>query len=259
MELRDALAPVAWGGSGETESTWVTALATISSGLTAQSRVCADGGFYNTPSPFPGVNGGTFSYRRPLAWSHAVRRTQIGLATRASAVIDGAYSTIVVNPGSDPQDGFIYHDERVNPGLNAARIGSAQTWPKQGAGFYQCQEPLLSPLTSQFTELVIGNLVDSASDICYATGVQIVNSQLLVQPNGTLDPTFRNNLQAKIQAALQQGLVAVQPGIASAVTATISASYNVLANSNVPIAVTATPYGYATAVSFVINLNTAGI
>jgi hypothetical protein len=235
----------------------MTSLAATSAALVAQPRICAGGGNYNTPSPFPGVGAGSFSYRRPGTWSQAVRRTQIGLTTRASAVIDGAYSTIAVNPATDPGDGFVYHDERVTPGLEVARIATMQTWPKQGAGFYQCQEPLLSALTSQFTELIIGNLVDAASDICYAVGVQIVNSALVCLPSGVLDPVFRNGLQAKIQAALQQGLVA--SGLCSAVTATISPSYNVLANSNVPIVVVVTPDAQATEVSFNVNLNTAGL
>lgn len=259
VELRDALAPVAWGGSGETEATWMAALETTASGLTAQSRVCAGGGQYNTPSPYPAVNGGTFSYRRPGTWSQAVLRTLIGLSTRASAVINGAYSTIAVNPATDPLDGFIYHDERINPGLNTARIAALQTWPKQGAGFFQCQEPLLSPISSQYTELVIGNVVDAACDICYAVGLPIVNSALIVQANGTLDPTVRNNLQAKIQNALQQGLIGPTPPLASKVIAQISSSWNVLSTGLVPVVVTVTPVGYADAISFTINLNTAGM
>ena len=46
------------------------------------------------------------------------------------------------------------------------------TWPKKGAGFFQCQEPLLSAPGSQFVELVIGNVLDAACDIGYAAGVE---------------------------------------------------------------------------------------
>jgi hypothetical protein len=258
-ELVDALVPTAWGGSGQTEAAWIAALQTEASGLIAQPRVCAGAGQYNTPSPYPGVGAGSFSYRRPGTWSQAVRRTQIGLATRAGAVIDGAYSTIVVNPQTDPADGFVYHDERVTPGLNASRIATLQTWPKQGAGFYQCQEPLLSPTTSQFTELVLGNVVDAACDIAYAQGVQWVSSSLVVQANGTLDPVARNNLQSQIQNALQQGLVAQTPGLASSVVAVVSKTANVLATGNIPVTITVTPFGYANAVTFTINLNTSGV
>jgi hypothetical protein len=253
VELRDALQPVAWGGSGETEATWMAALATISSGEVAQPRVCADGGYYNTPSPFANAAGGTPSYRRPIAWSHAVRRTQVGLQTRAGRVKDGPYSTIVVNPASDPTDGFIYHDERVNPGLNAARIGSALTWPKKGQGFFQCQEPLLSAPGSQFTEIVIGNVLDAACDIGYAAGVEEVSDNLQVQSNGTLDPVALNQFQGTIQNALNQGMI--QTPLVSSVTAVVSATQNVLATGIIPITITVEPMAYANNISETVNLS----
>ena len=254
LELRDAAQPVAWGGSGETEATWMAALATQVSGDAAQPRICADGGYYNTPSPFANASGGSPSYRRPLAWSHAVRRTQVGLATRAGRVKDGPYSTIVVNPASDPTDGFIYHDERVTPGLNAARIGSALTWPKKGQGFFQCQEPLLSAPGSQFTEIVIGNVLDAACDIGYAAGVEEVSDNLKVQGNGTLDPVALNVFQGTIQTAENEGLI--QTPLVSAVTVTVSKTQNVLATGIIPVTISVLPQAYANNIQETINLQT---
>jgi hypothetical protein len=254
LELRDALQPTAWGGSGETEAAWLAALATLASGETAQPRVCVDGGFYNTPSPYANAAGGAPAYRRPLAWSHAVRRTQIMLQRRAGRVKDGPYSTITVNAASDPGDGFIYHDERVTPGLNAARIGSALTWPKKGASFFQCQEPLLSAPGSQFTELVIGNVLDAACDIGYAAGVEEVSDDLLTQSNGTLDPVALNTFQGDIQIALNEGMI--QTPLVSQVTAVVSKTQNVDATGIVPVTISVLPRGYVNAVAETINLST---
>jgi hypothetical protein len=260
VELRDALDPVAYGGAGETEATWMAALATIASGEVAQARICADGGYYNTPSPYANATGGTPSYRRSLAWSHAVRRTGAGmltgnpLATRAGRVKDGPYGTIAVNPASDPGDGFIYHDERVTPGLNAARIGSAQTWPKKGAGFFQCQEPLLSAPGSQFVEVVIGNVLDAACDIGYAAGVEEVSDNLQLQANGTLNTVALNQFQGNIQGALSAGLV--KTPLVSAVTTVVSPTQNVATSGNIPITISVLPFGYVNAVSETINLST---
>ena len=256
VELRDALAPTAWGGSGETEATWIAALATAMSGLTAQPRVCPDGGYYNTPSPFANPAGGLPSYRRPLAWSHAVRRTQISLQRRAGRVKDGPYSTITVSAATDPTDGFIYHDERVNPGLNAARIGSGMTWPKKGAGFFHCQEPLLAAPGSQFVELAIGNVLDVACDIGYAAGVEEVSDDLLTQANGTLDPVALNTFQADIQQAENQGMI--QTPLVSKVTVTVSATANVNATGIIPVTVSVLPRGYVNAVAETINLSQGG-
>lgn len=251
VELRDALQPTAWGGSGETESAWMTALGTFVAGTTAP-RVDADGGYYNMPSAFANQAGGLPAYRRPLAWAHAVRRTQIPLQRRSGRVKDGPLANIAVNPSSDPADGFIYHDERVTPGLNAARIGSAMTWPKKGAGFFQCQEALLCAPGSQFTEIVIGNVLDVACAIGYAAGVEEVSDDLLLQANGTLDPTARTVFQAKIQQALDQGMV--QTPLVSSVTAIVSPTANVRDTGNIPVTITVNPRGYVNAISETINL-----
>lgn len=253
VELRDALAPAAWGGSGETEATWMTALGTFVAGNAAQPRIAADAGHYNQPSAFANQAGGLPSYRRPLAWAHAVRRTQVSLQRRAGRVKDGPYANIVVNPQTDPADGFIYHDERTTPGLNAARIGSALTWPKKGAGFFQCQEPLLSAPGSQFTELAIGNVLDVACDIAYATGVEEVSDDLQAQKNGTLDPVALNTFQGSIQNALDQGMI--QTPLVSNVTALVSTTANVVATGIIPVTVTVEPRAYANAISEQINLS----
>lgn len=255
-ELRDALAPTVWGGSGETEAAWMTVLETFVSGDAAQPRVCADAGHYNTPSAYANAAGGLPSYRRPLAWSHAVRRTQIGLQTRAGRVKDGPYSNIVVNPSSDPGDGFIYHDERVTPGLNAARIGAALTWPKKGLGFFQCQEPLLSAPGSQFTELVIGNVLDVACDIGYAAGVEEVSDNLQLASNGTLAPVALNQFQGGIQIALNEGMI--QTPLVSSVTAIVSPTANVGQTGIVPLTISVQPDGYVNAISETIGLSAGG-
>jgi hypothetical protein len=182
-----------------------------------------------------------------------VRRTEVGLATRAGRVKDGPYSNISVNPASDPSDGFIYHDERVTPGLNAARIGSAMTWPKKGQGFFQCQEPLLSANGSQFTEIVIGNVLDAACDIAYAAGVEEVSDNLQVQANGTLEPVTLNTFQGEIQNALNEGLV--QTPLVSSVTAVVSKTQNVLGTGVIPVTITVTPLAYANSISETINLS----
>ena len=82
-------------------------------------------------------------------------------------------------------------------------------------------------------------------------------SALVVAPNGTLDPVARNNLQSKIQKALQDGLIA--GGLASSVLAVVSKMANVLSTGNIPVTITVTPFGYANSVTFTINLNTQGI
>jgi hypothetical protein len=257
-----------WGGSTETEATWISALTTALAGTTAP-RVCADGGYYNIPSPYANAAFGQPVYRRPLAWAHAAKRTTIPLQRRAGRVKDGPYGTgpepaILVNPATDPTDGFVYHDERVTPGLAAGRVASAWTVPLKGQGFFQGGsapsgnnggEPLLSAAGSQFTELVIGNALDAACDIAAAFGIQEVSDDLLLQPNGTLNAADQQQLQQGLQQALNAGLVAV--GAVSSVTGTIVTS-NVQATGAIPITVAVQPRGYVNTVSETISIAYGG-
>ncbi len=256
VELRDAKTPTAWGGSGETEAAWISALQTAVLGLAAQPRVCADGGHYHMGSAYANASFGTPEYRRSLAWAHAVIRTQIKLEQRAGRVKNAnqPYSQIDVNPATNPGDGFVYHDERTTPGLAAARISCAMTWPKKGAGFYHCTEPLLCAPGSQQAELVLGNVLDAACDIAYAQGVESVSDDLLLQANGTLDPVALNLLQGDIQQQLTQGLTA--PSYVSLVTATVSPTQNVLETGIIPVTVSVVPKGYVNAMTENISLST---
>lgn len=258
VELRDVKAPVAWGGSGETEAAWISALQTATSGLVAQPRVCPDGPYYNMQSAYANASFGTPEYRRPLAWAHAVIRTQIKLEQRAGRVknTNQPYSQINVNPATDPGDGFVYHDERTTPGLAAARIGSGMTWPKKGKGFFHCTEPLLCAPGSQQSELAIGNVLDAACDIAYATGVEEVSDDLLTQANGTLDPVEKNKLQNTIQQALTQGLTA--PSYVSAVTATVDGTADVDDTGIIPITVAVQRKAYVDKMQETVLLSTGG-
>ena len=254
VELRDALTPTTYGGAGETEATWIAALATVTSSLTAQVRVCAGGGHYNTPSPFATPDSGAPSYRRPATWSQAVRRTQIQRQRRAGRVLDNPLSTISVLP-QDAQDGFIYHDERSTPGLNASRIMTLMTWPLKGTGFFVCQENLLSPSGSQFTELAIGNVLDDACSISYQIGVDQVSNDVPLAPNGTLDPVFLNTLQADINNELKTLLVNTSE--VSAVFATLNPLWNVQTTGTIPITVAVQPKGYVNAITTTIFIQVA--
>lgn len=251
VDARDVGAPTAWGGSGETEVAWSAAIVTNYSALDAK-RICPTAGYYNTPSPYPNLAAGAPAYRRPLGWSLAVRRTQIPLQRRAGRVKDGSLSNIQVNPSVDPSDGFVYHDERTSPGLTAARFAAAITWPKK-PGFYSAIESLMSAPGSQFTELVLGNVIDVACDIGYATGVEEVSDDLRLTKSGTLYPTDALGIQAKIDSALAEGMTNV--AMVSDATSSVSQTANVLATQTIPIAISVLPRGYVNHIVETINLD----
>lgn len=253
-EARDLAAPTAWGGSGETEVAWMNSLATSFSATSAR-RVLVAGGWYNMQSAYPNTPVGLPFYRRALGWAEAVRRTQIGPQRQSSRVKDGALANIFVNPAKDPSDGFVYHDERVTPGLDAARFMSARTWPRQQAGFYATNEPLMSPAGSQFTRLVLGNIIDIACDVGYATGVALIGDDLRLQSNGTLYKNDALTLQNGIQT--QEDSALVNTNFASDVTVSVNQMQNVSLTSTIPVTITVQPRGYVDTVTETIGLQVA--
>lgn len=252
LASRDASPSSSWGGTGETEVTWTNSLESTFGAVTAR-RVVVAAGYYNTPSVLPNVVAGTPSYRRSLAWDDALRRMQVAPQTRGGQVNLGALASIVVDPNNDPLDGFIYHDERVNPGLTGARFMAAMTWPKF-PGFFVAQEPLFSPVGSTITELVLGNVVDIASDIVYEEGALTVSANYKVLSTGALTPQSIAAISGDIQSGLTSQMTNV--GQVSSVTLYIDPNANVLSLGYIQVQVTILPLFYVNAIVFTINLAT---
>lgn len=240
LSARDASPPAIWGGTGETEAAWLAAIQSDYSATSAK-RICANGGFYNMPSAFPNPVGGSPSYRRALAWALSPREVTIPPQRHAGRVRDGSLQNIVINPTTDPTDGFIYHDERLNPGLDAARFTSART--RIGLpGFYIVNPNLMSPLGSVFTILPLGNVMDVACSIVHQVGQQIINSDIRLNPNGTI---YENEALA-IESDLYGNIKAqmIDTSEISSATVTVNRTNNILATSIVKVSVTIVARGY---------------
>lgn len=244
VTLRDTSGPASFGGSGESESAWITALGLISSVTTGNNglRVCPNAGYYNTPSAFPLALTGSSSYRRPLAWSLAAREVAIPPQRHAGRVRDGALSTIVVNPATDPQDGFVYHDDSVNPGIDALRITSARTRRGLGTAFFIVNPNLSSTPGSGFTILPLGLVMDRACTIVHEVGQQVINEDLRLQPSGVLVENDAKAIEDALGTALSTRMVAAN--MISGFTVKADRTTNVRALSEVDVSVTIEARGY---------------
>ena len=257
ISVRDAGAPAAWGGSGESEPAWMTAIETnASSTITGNDgkRLSVNAGYYNTPTAFPTTVCGTPSYRRPLSWSLAARQVIIPPQRHAGRVKDGALSTIVVNPSSDPTDGFIYHDERIKPGLDAARFSSATTRLQKGAGFFIKNPNLMSLPGSVFTILPLGLVMDVACTIVFAVGQNEIDDDIRTLPSGTLYPSDALALQNAFDAALQADMVS--QNMLSSEQTVVDQTNNVALTSTVNVGVTLQARGYVLKENITIGYTT---
>jgi len=240
LSARDAHQPVAYGGAGETDATWAAAVATDYSAVSAK-RICACAGYYNMPTAFPNAAAGSPRYRRPLAWALAARQVTIPPQRHAGRVRDGALAQIVVDPTNDPKDGFVYHDERVSPSLDAARFTSARTRFKK-QGFFIVNPNLMSPSGSDFTILPRGNVMDVACDIVHEAGEEEINDDVRLNPSGTLYVNDAITIQTEIGNALKDNMLASSE--ISGYSVVVDQTHNVQADSKVPINVTILGRGY---------------
>lgn len=237
---RDASPPAIWGGTAETEATWLAAVA-LDFSATDAKRMCVNGGYYNMPSAFPNPSAGSPSFRRPLSFALAAREVAIPPQRHAGRVRDGALSNIVVNPTTDPSDGFIYHDERLNPGLDAARFCSART--RIGLpGWYIVNPKLMSALGSVFTLLPLGNVMDIACAIVHQAGQQYINDDIRLNVNGTIYENEALAIENALYGNIYEQMIATSE--ISAASVQVNRTNNILATSIVKITVSITARGY---------------
>lgn len=239
-DARDAHLPTAWGGAGETETAWVSSL---ESAFAAASlvRMVVGAGHYNTPTAIPNPQCGAPSYRRPGSWSVAAKRVTIPPQRHDGRVRDGSLNNIVINPDTDPADGFVYHDEFLNPGLTSARFMSFRT--RRGRpGFFVDQPNLMSTLGSVFTLLPIGNVMDVACKIVHDSAEEEINDDIPLNPNGTITDPAARAIEAVVKGNIKVDMIDTAEIVDA--TVVVDRSVNVRATSNVVITVTIFGRGY---------------
>lgn len=260
VDSRDLAIPTTWGGAGETEAAWMTSILADFAAV-AQRRILASAGYYNQPSAFAVPAAGLPSYRRSLGWAQASRTVGIPPQRHSGKVADGSLAQIVVNPSTDPTDGFVYHDERVTPGLDiltggSGRFTSARTRLGYGNGFFIVNPLLMSPLGSVFTILPYGNVMDVACGIVHQTGQLFINADVRTNPSGTIYENDARFIESTIFQAIKDQMIATNE-ISGAVVA-VDRTNNILTTSNLNITVTITARGYVLQEQVTITLGATG-
>lgn len=254
VPARDADLPTAYGGGGtEEESDWLDAIELDYSELSAK-RVCAVGGHYNIPSQFPVAAFGKPRMRRSGAWALAARQVAIPPQRHAGRVNDGSLAQIIVDPANDPNDGFIYHDERTSPSLDGARFTSFRTRKGKG-GFFVVNPKLMAPTGSVFTLLPLGNVMDIGCSLLYQTGEDEINSDILLNDNGTIEEKAAQHIESISRGVLRDQMLA--KSMISNYSYVIDRTNNVRQTSEVNFAATLYSRGYILQINGTIGFGNA--
>lgn len=250
---RDALLPTAWGGAGETEATWMDSVMT-DFGSTVAKRICVSAGHYNMPSQIPKSVAGLPRFRRSLAWALGARQVTLQPQRHAGRVKDGPLGSIVVDAANDANDGFIYHDERLNPGFNGAKFASAKTRIKKKGRFID-NPNLMSDTGSVFTLLPLGTVMDIACGIVNEVGTEDINEDIRLNDNGTIFDNEAIAIEKRMRQALKDNMFA--KNMISNYSVAVDRTNNVQTTSEVNVAVTIFARGYILQENITIGFGTA--
>lgn len=249
MSSRDASPPLAWGGTGEAESVWITSVLAAYAATVAK-RVCVSAGYYNMPTAFPTQFASTPSYRRPLAFALAAREVAIAPQRHAGKVggnQGGPLSQIIVDPTRDPNDGFVYHDENLNPAFDyflpggSGRFAAARTHFRK-PGIFSADPLTLATQGSDFSLLPRAIVMDVACTLVHAALVDFIAADFTTKPNGTLSDTGAATIYNAAYNALQAGMVAV--GMISSFSIQVDQTQNILVTNKVTVTITILGVGY---------------
>ena len=236
VNARDAAVPTAWGGAGETESAWMTALLS-DFGAAAARRCLVSAGHYNMASIVGNPSSTGFPImRRPASWAFMARRIGGGggsagplpVQSLGSAPVLGQLDQVVVDPTNDSSDGFIYHDEAINPGLNDGRFATLWTRNGMGQGFFERSENLMSPLGSDFDLYPRGQCFDNFCGVLQRFFVNAIDLSVLRNTDGTIAEADAQRLERRAMVAVGAAIPGQFDPVGTSVV--IDRGYNVKLN-----------------------------
>lgn len=254
MSARDAKFPTAWGGTGETEATWMTSIQTDYSAVAARrASVCA--AYFNMPSALINPLGMSPRFRRSIAYSIAQRTVLLSGPQRSwGRVKDGPLGGIVIDPINDPTDGFIYHNEAINPGLNAARFVTTTTRAYL-QGIYNLQANNMASTGAQINSRPLMAVWNVAATILVQVGQTLINDNVRLLPAGTMDPRDAKTIGSILKTALDTNMTANQ--MISSCTVVVDQTANVGTAGIVPVTATLTARGIVLQVNIGLQFSSA--
>lgn len=237
----------------EPKSTWRTAVEALigTTPATAKTshRTILRAGRARRKSPLDGSQK-----RRPSAWPYVVR--QMGHAPHISpAKVDlGPLSgwSIVDEAGV-----LAEHDERVDGGLLAIRTGCLRTHDDL-SGVFDALPVTLAADNTALSRHPVGAVMDIACTIAKRETQRKLNSEILVNSNGTIQEAEAKRIEGVVLSQLRAALLSAGPEgqLASDVTFTISRSVNLLSpGAIVPCEVVVTPLGYLEQIATTVRVN----
>jgi hypothetical protein len=232
-------------GSADTRANVKTALAAV-----ADSRVLVVYGDAVLASGKPYAGYG--SPKLPALVAVAARAADSLPSTSLGRVADGPLTGVSA----------ITHDEYVTEELDAAKITTLRSYPGR-AGFYITDGRMKSSVGSDFRSWQYRRVMDLACRTVVRAQSQFVLSELLVNPDGTIQEAEARRIEEVVKDQLRAVLIdpknaSGRRGHVTAFEYTVDRVANIVSTSFVPTSVAIQPLGYAerikTDIGFAKNL-----
>lgn len=215
----------------ETEAQWMTSIendyatfATDLMGIAATPCIVASA-----------INGVQFRRGGGGMWAGIKRAGLVRFGRSIGAVEDGALVGIDT----------VFHDESLNPGLNADRFITLTSYPGE-IGYYITLPNLMCSPGSDFSELQFGRVMDEVSRTNYAFFVKKLNTDVRVESRGVRAGKILKRdaltLQAKANSAQNDAVIAT--GNASAVDVQVTLDDNIVTTKTLTVITQVVPLGY---------------
>ena len=125
----------------------------------------------------------------------------------------------------------------------------------QKAGFFWSSDPMCTVTTDDFAMLAHGRIVDKAHRLIYAFLVDEVDNEVPSLPDGTIDPGYAKDLEAKISG--KTGVITVNMtdlGNCSGSSSFVDPAQNIVSTSTLNVNVTVDALGYSTTINVNLGL-----
>lgn len=200
-------------------------------------RVVVAAGFTTLTSQLSGRG-----FTRGAAWPAAARAMRLRISQDLGELAEG------------PLDGVtaLARDERKTPGLDASGFLTLRTHVGY-RGAYVNNPRIMAPAGSDFELLQYRQVMDAGCTVGRASALQSLGQPLLVNADGTVAELEAVAIEARVQAALVEALVA--PGHASEVSVVVDRTVNLLTTKKLKLRLRIRPLGYVKTIEVEIGFD----
>lgn len=220
--------------SGESESSYATALSAIFASLSGTYGAICGGACKMTSSVVSGRR-----YRRPISMVVAARQSAVTEEVNIADVNLGALTGVTIRDSNGNVD---QHDEAVNPGLDDLRLITLRTY-NEVQGVYVTRPLMFTAAGSDFDIVPKRLVMNTAEEVLRAFFIRRLNAPVIVDKRtGYILESQALEIEAGATAALRSAIGA-KP-MASGWTVSISRTDNILSTKTMTVTARIVPLAY---------------